>query len=647
VQADEGCLRFGFSLFIWILSFVICHSASAINGIAADPSRSLYTARQLGMGGVSVNFSDDGSGVFANPAQLTNFEFPQITSASRKIMLDETQYIFAGWAMPTAYGTFGLGYTGMGVGGSIPTSLDPVTGRITQNPSLEAGSFSNSIFAVSYSRKITAPVKLSLGGNLKFFNQAVSGSGGDKGTGMGIDLGANYQPNKWLQTGIVLQNIVGGSIKWASVEDKLGANYKLGARAALFGPSAEALYVYPQRIDAGLDLDISSSLFHLGFEYFPLKNISLRAGLNQESAGAGLTFGVGMENGGFRYDYAYVQRAGLPGDNPHYFTLSYVGERKLTIEKKLKSKTVAIKILSPRDRLITDSDTVEVRAEATASRILSQKRTWTVPSISATSDAFDVTESEPLEKVYFNGKEIEARGSIEAVEPLQEGRNVVQLIGFTKPEQAAPSVIDTAEARVLRIRPFTDTPLSHWAIEPISLTVVLGLVSGYPNNTFKPEKGITRAELVTLLVKSIGLQTEILDAYGTAEAFKDVKKKDWAAKYVAYGSSIKYVTGYADGAFKPNKVLNRAEGVAILARYAGLEDMSAGAAFSDLKADFWANKYIEPAKKTGMLKYLAGKEFKPSEPFSRAEACEVLYRVPTIQKKANEFWETGIISAAR
>ena len=107
------------------------------------------------------------------------------------------------------------------------------------------------------------------------------------------------------------------------------------------------------------------------------------------------------------------------------------------------------------------------------------------------------------------------------------------------------------------------------------------------------------------------------------------------------------MTGYADGDFKPNKVLNRAEGVAILARYAGLEDLSAGSPFPDLKTDFWANKYIEPAKKAGLLNYLAGKEFKPSEPFSRAEACEVLYRVPDIQKKVDEFWNTGVISAAR
>ena len=104
---------------------------------------------------------------------------------------------------------------------------------------------------------------------------------------------------------------------------------------------------------------------------------------------------------------------------------------------------------------------------------------------------------------------------------------------------------------------------------------------------------------------------------------------------------------WMNGTFQPNKILNRAEGVAILARYAMLEESAGAPQFPDLKAGFWANQYIGAAKQAGMLAYLEGKDFKPDAPFTRAEACEVLYRVPAIQKKANEYWETGLISAGR
>jgi hypothetical protein len=185
--------------------------------------------------------------------------------------------------------------------------------------------------------------------------------------------------------------------------------------------------------------------------------------------------------------------------------------------------------------------------------------------------------------------------------------------------------------------------MNHWAIRPIALSVTLGLVKGYPDNTFKPEKGITRAELVTLLVRTMPVR---LSEDLTYSGFSDVSSKHWAAKYIAYGSFKKLVTGYPDGTFKPNKVLTRAEGITILARYANLrEEPGTPPPFPDLGPKFWANKYIAPAKKAGLLQYLVGKNFEPSTPFTRAEACEVLYQTPQVQQGVNQYWDTGIISA--
>lgn len=632
-------------------------AAYAVSGVTSDPSRTLYSARQLGMGGLSLGFANDANGVFLNPAELTGLEFPQMTASSRKIMMDETQYNLAGWAMPTDFGTFGIGYVGMGVGDSISTMRDPGTGRIIQNPSPEVGSYSNSALAFSYSRSVPQ-LKLSLGGNLKFINQSLSGGGySDKGSAMNMDLGAAYRPLSWLTLSAALQNILGGSMKWNSTEDKLGGYYKLGGTVNILGTSEEALAANPQKLQAGLNFDLpngvlasaNSMLYHAGLEYFPIKTVALRAGLNQEVGGSGLTLGIGMINGGFRFDYAYVQRPGLPGDNPHYFTLCYIGERVLTIDQKLKSKSMQFRV-RPHDRYITDKDFIDVYAEAWALRTMDQKRTWTVTAVSATYDAFEASTRETLATIAFLNKVYDKTDTVEARAELKYGRNAFPLIGYTSPDMIAdkvyPSVVTTAEYRVLRVTPFADTSMDFWAAEPVYMNVTLGLVTGYPNNTFQPEKGITRAELVTLLVRSLGIPQHTLDVFGTTEVFTDVKTSHWAAKFIAYGSAVKYIMGYPDGTFKPNKVLSRAEGVTLLARYAGLtEEAKTGAApFPDLKPEFWANKYIAPAKEAGLLKYLAGKEFNPSAPFPRAEACEVLYQVPDIQKRANEFWNTGIVS---
>lgn len=47
--------------------------------------------------------------------------------------------------------------------------------------------------------------------------------------------------------------------------------------------------------------------------------------------------------------------------------------------------------------------------------------------------------------------------------------------------------------------PFSDVKASNWAYNDIQTLVASNLLEGYPDNTFKPERQITRAEFVTLL----------------------------------------------------------------------------------------------------------------------------------------------------
>ncbi len=636
---------------ILILTLLYCYivmPALAADGIALDPSRTPFTARQLGMGGVSVAFSDDANGVFSNPAGMTEIEFPQLIGASRKLVLGETQYSLIGWAVPTDWGVFGMGYTGMNISGSLPTMLDPATNRIIIDPSREAMSYDNSVILLSYARKVKiprVPNEVSIGGNLKFFNQSFSGGLSSNASATGMDLSATYQPLAWLTTGVNLQNLLEGNLQWkGGSSDKIGGFYKLGCKVNILGSSEEALRTHEHKLYGGIDIDIPHSTltgtnYHLGVEYFPLEKIALRGGFNMDQNGTGLTLGVGLINGGFRFDYAFVQRPGLPGDAPHYFSLSYIGERVVTVTRELSRKEPFIRFSRPKDRFITDQDTIVISAEALARRILDEKTTWTVTAISETSEVKEISEiDEYLKPVYINGIKIEKIGSIETTSPLRMGRNVFEIIGYTTPE----ALVGSGEVRVLRFTPFVDTPLTYWAIEPIALSVTLGLVKGYPDDTFRPEKGITRAELVTLLVRSMGVKLEETEF----EPFIDVPSTHWAAKYISYGSFKKLITGYPDETFKPNRVLTRAEGITILARYAKFEEKETTTSpFPDLKPDFWANKYIAPAKEAGMLKYLEGKEFEPSKPLPRSEACEVLYRTPQVKQRVDQFWETGLVSA--
>ncbi|UYZ13133.1 MULTISPECIES: S-layer homology domain-containing protein [Brevibacillus] len=54
--------------------------------------------------------------------------------------------------------------------------------------------------------------------------------------------------------------------------------------------------------------------------------------------------------------------------------------------------------------------------------------------------------------------------------------------------------------------PFVDVPDTHWAFQEISLLKEMGIVNGYGQNEFKPNNPITRSEFVTMAVKALGLE---------------------------------------------------------------------------------------------------------------------------------------------
>lgn len=71
---------------------------------------------------------------------------------------------------------------------------------------------------------------------------------------------------------------------------------------------------------------------------------------------------------------------------------------------------------------------------------------------------------------------------------------------------------------------FKDVPQGHWANKTIAKAVSNGLMTGYPNNTFKPNQPISRAEAFAIMAKGINCPmdeckaNEILNNYCDGEA---------------------------------------------------------------------------------------------------------------------------------
>lgn len=85
---------------------------------------------------------------------------------------------------------------------------------------------------------------------------------------------------------------------------------------------------------------------------------------------------------------------------------------------------------------------------------------------------------------------------------------------------------------------FTDVPADHWAAAQIGAAVSLGWLTGYPDGTFGPENGLTRAEACTVVNRMTDRQGDTAQAQKLLALglYADVAPTHWAAQTIAEAS---------------------------------------------------------------------------------------------------------------
>jgi hypothetical protein len=163
---------------------------------------------------------------------------------------------------------------------------------------------------------------------------------------------------------------------------------------------------------------------------------------------------------------------------------------------------------------------------------------------------------------------------------------------------------------------------THWANKNINAALKLRVINGYENGTFKPNASVTRAEFTAVIARALGLGEN-----KAANSFKDTNTS-WAAGYIGTLADKGVIGGYADGSFKPNATITRAEMVTIIARVLDLNTLATGTkiSFSDVKSDNWAAAAIELASSAKLVNGLTASEFVPNGKSTRAEAVTIIIR---------------------
>ena len=170
--------------------------------------------------------------------------------------------------------------------------------------------------------------------------------------------------------------------------------------------------------------------------------------------------------------------------------------------------------------------------------------------------------------------------------------------------------------------PFADMT-GHWAEEFAAELSNRGIMSGYPDGSFKGEASITRAELAKTIMEALDIQSS------SGKTFTDVSSASWYAQYVSAAAGAGIINGFEDGSFGPDVAVNRQDAVLMLYRALGkIMEMPTGYTFfkDDFDIDDYASDAVRCLGELGIVRGDANVRFNPKNSITRAEVTAIICR---------------------
>lgn len=160
---------------------------------------------------------------------------------------------------------------------------------------------------------------------------------------------------------------------------------------------------------------------------------------------------------------------------------------------------------------------------------------------------------------------------------------------------------------------FNDVSDSHINVDAIDYVREQGIVKGYDDGAYRPERKINRAEFTKIVLEAQFSRDEI---DGCVDAsFSDVNKEDWFATYVCLAVKKGIINGYSDNTFRPGREISFVEAAKIIVIALGS---------STEPNEVWYRPYVE---KLGEEKSIPDSISTFDKQITRGEMAEMIYRL--------------------
>jgi hypothetical protein len=100
---------------------------------------------------------------------------------------------------------------------------------------------------------------------------------------------------------------------------------------------------------------------------------------------------------------------------------------------------------------------------------------------------------------------------------------------------------------------------NHWAKESVNSLAARMIIFGEVGARYNPNKNITRAEFVALVVRAMGMKQS-----GGNSLFADVEEADWFHNAVQTAYEYGLISGHPDGTFRPNEQITREQAIRVM-----------------------------------------------------------------------------------
>ena len=224
---------------------------------------------------------------------------------------------------------------------------------------------------------------------------------------------------------------------------------------------------------------------------------------------------------------------------------------------------------------------------------------------------------EHLQGSFFVGRERETRGKTQGytlktkTSPQKKVLSLVLCVAML----LSVMVMGTGAASFTDQDEFSD----NYA-EAAEVLTGMGIIQGYDDGSFLPQRNINRAQVATMIYRAAtgDVTDSKISQFVGEDLFDDVNADDWFAGYVNYCGNAEYIKGFTPDTFGPYKQVTGYQVLAMILRAVGYDEND------EYTGDQWTLRVAATAREQGLLDNL-NPDTNLAEPATRELVAQLIF----------------------